>query len=250
MSALSGLRIVITRATHQAEELARPLRELGADVLSLPAIEIGPPEDPQLLAQAAAQCDRYDWIIFSSVNAVEAFLAALPEGASYAGKVATVGDATRRACEEHGLPVLLTPDHFVAESLVAAFADIDLHDHRILIPSAAVTRDVIPTELRRMGALVTVVEAYRNRVPEQAAEQVEALLREPYPDWITFASSSAVTNVVSLAGADRINQMHVASIGPVTSAAARRLGVHVSIEAHTHDVSGLVEALQHVSAVA
>ena len=233
----------MTRASHQAEELAAPLRDLGAEVLLLPMIEIAPPEDSALLEQAASNCNRYDWIIFTSANAVDAFASALPVGFVCEAKIATVGEATRQACEQRGLAVLLTPQEYVAESLVEAFQEYDLHDHRVLIPSAAVTRDVVPVELRKLGALVHVVEAYRNIVPARSQMLVETMLREPYPDWALFASSSAVRNLEKLAGADRINRMQVASIGPVTSATARRLGVHVTAEAQVHDVQGLVSAV-------
>lgn len=249
MEGLKRQRILVTRAAHQAEELAEPLRELGAQVLLLPAIEIAAPEDPQPLLQAAANCNHYDWIIFSSVNAVEAFVGALGPDIHCEAKIATVGEGTRRACEAHHLPVVLTPAEYVAEALTESFSTLELHDRRILIPSAAVTRDVIPTELRKMGALVHVVEAYRNQVPELAPALVEEYLQDPYPDWLTLASSSAAKNLVGLAGAERLNLMRIASIGPVTSGTARRLGLHVSVEAQTHDMAGLVDALLQVAAL-
>lgn len=248
MASLRGLRVVVTRAVHQAEELAAPLRELGAEVLLLPTIAIAPPEDPGPLEQAAAACDRYDWIVFTSANAVEAFAAAIPPELAFKARIATIGEATRSAVERRGWKVTLTPEKYVAESLVTAFAEHDLHDHRVLIPSAAVTRDVIPAELRKLGAVVQTVEAYRNVVPPGASAQVEEILREPFPDWVLFASSSAVTNLVELAGVERVNRMRVATIGPVTTATAHQLGVAVTVEAVPHDAAGLVAALAGVSA--
>src|SRR3954464_6258760 len=98
MRKLDGLRIVVTRATHQAEELAAPLRERGAEVLLLPAIAIAPPPDPRALEQAAAHADQFDWIVFTSANAITAFVAALRQApGGLRGRVATVGSATRAA---------------------------------------------------------------------------------------------------------------------------------------------------------
>ncbi len=244
MSSLRGLRVVVTRGVHQSEELAEPLRERGAEVLLLPLIEIAPPEDSGPLTAAAANCNRYDWIVFTSVNAVHAFASAMPANVVCEAKVATIGAATREACEQYGFAVVLTPAKYVAESLVEAFEDYDLHDHRVLIPAAAVTRDVVPLELRKLGALVSVVEAYRNVIPANAKALVEETICEPYPDWVLLASSSAVRNLVSLAGADKINRTKVASIGPATTATARDLGVHVAVEAPVQHVDGLVHAIE------
>ena len=244
MGSLRGLRVVVTRAAHQAEELTRPLSALGAEVLLLPMIEIAPAKDLQPLQQSAANCNRYDWIIFTSTNAVASFASALPPAISCEASIATVGEATRQACEQHGLSVLLMPAKYVAESLVEAFQDVDLNGKRVLIPSAAVTRDVVPAELRKRGALVEVVEAYRNVVPADAPSRVQQILREPYPDWVLFASSSAVTNLVKLAGAERLNRMRIATIGPATTTTAQDLAVRVTVEARTHDVPGLVHAIE------
>ncbi len=235
---------MVTRAAHQAEELAQPLRELGAEVLLLPTIAIAPPLDPLPLERAAANCNRYDWIVFTSSNAVDAFTSVLPGGIACHAKVATVGMATRKACEEHGMAVSLTPEKYVSEALAEAFQGYNLRDKRVLIPSAAVTRDVVPKDLRKQGALVDVVEAYRTIVPTDVPRCVRELLREPYPDWVLFASSSAVANLADLAGIDRLNRMRIASIGPATTATAQRLGLRVTVEAQTHDLPGLIAAIQ------
>lgn len=219
------------------------LRALGAEALLLPAIEVALPADPEPLRRAANEIERFDWIIFTSANAVEAFSSCLERKPDHFPQIATVGEATRRTCEEHGLNVALTPDKYVAEALVAALSGQEIAGSRVLIPSAAVTRDVVPVELRRLGAQVDVVEAYRNIVPAEAVVIAEQLLREPYPDWITFASSSAVQNIVGLVGAERVNRMRVATIGPVTAATGRSLGVAVTAEAGSFDAPGLVQAI-------
>jgi uroporphyrinogen-III synthase len=114
---------------------------------------------------------------------------------------------------------------------------------RILIPSAAVTRDVVARELRKRGAQVDVVEAYRNMLPPEAGGQAAAIFREPYPDWVTFASSSAVENLVQLIGTERLNRIKIATIGPITSHTVRQHGLTVTAEAKVHTIEGLIDAL-------
>jgi predicted ester cyclase len=141
------------------------------------------------------------------------------------------------------------PAEYVAESLVAAFAPEDLKGKRVLLPRAAVARDLIPSEFAKLGAQVDVVEAYRNVVPANAAERARAIFGEgKKPDWITVTSSSTVRNLVDVAGREALAGVRIASIGPVTSATARELGLTVHAEAKPYTVDGLVEAiLAHTS---
>jgi len=240
---LAGVRIVVTRAVHQAEELAAPLRALGANVILLPTIAIAPPENPAFLREAAAHCDQYDWIIFTSVNAVEAFAAELPPVNNCRARIATVGTATAQAAERCGFVVSLVPEKYVAESLVEACAQQDLTDCHILIPSAAVTRDVVPRGLRKRGAQVDVVETYRNILPPEAAQKTKSIFRKPYPDWVLFASPSAVENLITLIGTEPLRNVSIATIGPVTSQTVLKTGLIVTAEAAVHSVPGLVEAV-------
>jgi uroporphyrinogen III methyltransferase/synthase len=244
LQVLNRLRIVVTRAAHQAEELAAPLRELGAEVILLPVIAIAPPLDPEPLRRGAHQCSDYDWIIFTSANAVAAFVAELPVApGDLRARVAAVGAATREAAEQQGFRVTITPGKYVAESLVAAFAQEDLRGRRILVPSAAVTRDVVVAELRNRGAQVDSVVAYRNVIPADAAQRSCQIFQPPYPDWVIFASSSAVENLVKLVGAGALSPVRIASIGPITSQTVRAHGLTVHAEAQVHSVEGLVEAV-------
>jgi uroporphyrinogen III methyltransferase/synthase len=241
---LKGIRVLITRATHQAEDLAVPLRALGSEVVLLPVIAIAPPSDPEPLRLAAQNAQTYDWIIFTSANAVDAFAAQLkcPPG-NLEAHIATVGAATRDAALAKGFTVHVTPDRYVAESLLDAFSAHDITGLRILIPSAAVTRDLIPGKLRERGAHVDVVETYRNVLPDDARERASAIFREPYPGWVLFASSSAVDNLVELVGADRLHHTKIASIGPITSATIRKHGLNVHAEADPHTTEGLIRAI-------
>ncbi len=238
------MRVVVTRAAHQAEELAAPLRKLGVEVILLPVIGIAPPADPRPLQRAAADCNSYDLIIFSSVNGVDAFVRELPGNApEIKARIATVGAATREAAEQSGLKVSITPDRYVAESLVEALGREEVKGLRILIPSAAVTRDVIASELRRRGAQVELVEAYRNVLPSGAEAHAREVFQEPFPDWVFFASSSAVDNLVQLVDVEALRRTRIASIGPVTSSAVRKHGLELCVEADPHTVQGLVNAV-------
>jgi len=234
------IRVVVTRAEHQAEELAGPLRANGFTVVLIPTIGIAPPSDPEALVRAAESCNTYDWVVFTSANAVSALADA---GAVVKAPVAAIGIATKKAAEQLGWNVLMTPQSYVAESLIEAFAKEDLANRRILIPSAAVTRDIVPEALRLRGAYVDVVEAYRNVAPEAAESRAREVFREPFPEWVTFASPSAVENLVTILGPEPISHSRIASIGPVTSAAVRKHGLTVAVEPDEHTIAGLVEAL-------
>jgi uroporphyrinogen-III synthase len=239
MLPLSGLRIVVTRAAHQAEELAEPLRERGAIPILLPAIGIAPPTNPEPLAHALANLPRYDWIVLTSVNAIRA----VGEQPACRARIATVGAATREFAEAHGWRVSVTPETYVAESLVAALGVEDLQGCRILIPSVAIARDVVREELARRGALVDVVEAYRNVMPAELPARAATVFQPPFPDWITFASSSAVGNLLSVISVETLRHSKIASIGPVTSETIRRHSLTVAAEPVAHTVAALVEAI-------
>jgi len=241
---LAGKRVVVTRAMDQAEELAAPLRALGAEAILLPMIAIVAAADPAPLREAAAQCDSYDWIIFSSANAVLFFAAELPvPRGSCRSRIACIGAATSEIAEKEGFTVSLVPERFVSESLLDSLGTEEIKGRRILIPSAAVTREVLPKELRRRGAVVDVVEAYRNILPADAGERAAAVFRDPYPDWATFTSASAFENLLSVMDREKLKRVRIGTIGPVTSDAVRKHGFAVGAEATPHSVAGLVHAL-------
>jgi uroporphyrinogen III methyltransferase/synthase len=243
---LFGKRIVVTRAREQADALGSRLGALGAGVIALPTIEIRPPADSAPLDHAIASLDTYDWLIFTSANGVRFFLDRLDAGANdlrhLRAKICAIGPATRAAVEALHLKVDLMGREYVAESLLEAFAAQDMAGRRVLLPRAAVARDLVPAGLTRRGAHVDVVEAYRTVAPEHLAEQArEALACRP--DCLTFTSSSTVRNLVQAAGADALRGIPVASIGPVTTQTARELGVEVATQAKVFTVEGLVAAI-------
>ena len=239
---LFGQRIVITRDHRQSRDLAEPLEALGAEVIALPVIEIQPPADPGPLALAMQRLDTYDWIIFTSVNGVRRFVAGLDDIRKLRGKIAAIGPATCAAVEALHLKADCMPAEYVAESLLEALASEDLKGKRVLLPRAAVARDVVPAELAKRGAIVDVVEAYRTEAPANLSDRAKYVLARK-PHWITFTSSSTVKNMVGEVGVEALAGIKIASIGPITSATARELGLHVDVEAEPHTMTGLVEAM-------
>jgi uroporphyrinogen III methyltransferase/synthase len=245
---LFGKRIVVTRAKEQADALSARLRALGAGVIELPTIEIRPAPDYTPLDRAIANLGSYDWLIFTSANGVRFFLERLDASStdlrSLGARLCAIGPATRAAVEALHLKVDLMGKEYVAEGLMEAFAAHDLAGKRVLLPRAAVARDLVPAELARRGALVDVVEAYRTAAPEQAVRQAAEIFGGARkPDCITFTSSSTVRNFAAAAGAAALEGVAVASIGPITTRTARDLGIEVTAEASVFSVDGLVEAI-------
>ncbi len=245
---LFGQRIVITRDRAQAGSLSSSLRELGADVVTLPTIEIRPAEDWGPLDEAIERLDSYDWLIFTSVNGVRFFLDRLDESKrdlrALRARICTIGPATRAAVEAAHLKVDLMPTEYVAESLLDAFRGVNLDQARVLLPRAAVARDVVPVELRKRGALVEVVDAYRNAVPAGAGERARKVFdAKRKPDWITFTSSSTVKNFLAIAGPESLSGVRVASIGPITSETAKMHGIAITVEANPFTMEGLTQAI-------
>jgi len=242
---LFGRRIVVTRAREQADALGAKLRSLGAEVIEMPTIEIVGASDYAPLDHAIAELPNYDWLIFTSVNGVRYFLERLDHSQqdlrALRARICAIGEATKHAVEALHLKVDLMGEEYVAESLVEALTKFDLAGKRVLLPRAAIARDVLPRALRDRGACVDVVEAYRTEVPESALQQAEQIFGGPRkPDWITFTSSSTVQNFVEAAGAKVLEAVKVASIGPVTTATAKRLGLVVTVEASPYSTEGLV----------
>lgn len=249
---LSGKRILVGRAAHQAAALSDKLRELGAKVIEVPFIEIRPPASWQELDQAIARLLDYDWLIFTSGNGVAMFFARLQQlGKSEADllhlDIAAIGPATRKAVETHGLPVDVVPEKYVAESVVEALED-EVKGKRVLLVRAKVARDVIPRELTGLGAKVDVAEAYETVLPGTSAAAIRVVLRDPEqrPHAITFTSSSTVHNFLDLLGQENrplLAGVKLASIGPVTSEVLREKGLRADIQAAEYTVPALVEAI-------
>jgi uroporphyrinogen-III synthase len=258
---LSGLRVLVGRAPHQASALSSGLRALGAEVVEIPFIEIRKPRSYQPLDSALNNIRNYDWLILTSVNGVEAVWQRLKtlrieKKALQHLKVAAIGPATQTAIETRGLKVAVVPRHYVAESVVESLR-VQVKGKRVLLARARVARDVIPRELGKLGAEVDVVEAYETIIPQSSRASIRELLTgaSPRPNLIIFTSSSSVRNFVALVGdellrgrgrprhTNRLSGIQFASIGPVTSSTLRELGLPVDIEAKQYTIPGLIKAI-------
>lgn len=243
---LAGLRVLITRTRHQASTLADQLKALGATTLLIPTIEIAPPESFKGFDAALAVLETYDWLIFTSANAVEAFHRR-PKTLTKIPNIAVIGPATARAVEAIGLHVSLMSPQFVAESLAAALAPYAAQAKMLLV-RAAEARDILPDALTAAGAILTVADAYRNQVPAAAIPALELLFADPtrHPHAITFTSASTATNLFSLLEAASLGLPHevaLASIGPITSRTLIDLGHPPHVEATEPTIPALVHAL-------
>jgi len=255
---LRGVRVLVGRARHQAGALSSGLRKLGAEVLEIPFIEIRKPRSYKPLDSALKNLANYEWLILTSVNGVEAVWERtkklrLSKKQLAHLKVAAIGPATQKAMEKRGVRVDVVPEEYVAESVVDSLRG-NIAGKRVLLARGKVARDVIPRELRKLGAQVDVVEAYETVVPQSSRTRLRAVLKDPKlrPHVITFTSSSTVRNFCALLtergrGRPRhtsvLDGIRFASIGPVTSSTLRELGLRVGIEAKEYTIPGLIKAI-------
>lgn len=251
MLPLHNRRILITRAREQASALKEQLEAFGAVVIAIPTIEIVPPQSYDPLDQAIAQLDDFGWLLFTSANAVEVFVQRLRSEKPMADTaslpmIAVIGPSTARAVEEAGLSVMLQPPSYVAESLAEALAPYAKGSHMLLI-RAEEARNVLPEALTRAGASVSIVPAYRNKIPMKSIGEIREIFASDFrPDVITFTSASTARNLRALLEAGSLNlpaEVALASIGPITSQAVRELGYEPAIEAAEPTISALVEAI-------
>ncbi len=260
---LHGRRVVVTRARAQASGLAARLRGLGADVVELPAIRVEPRLGTREARDAVGHLADYALVCLTSPNGVrllfEAMAAAgldaralgggtkkkqVESGADEAAPadtvVAAIGPGTARELRRHGIVADVIPERFVAEALVEALADVEVEGRRVLVARAAEARDILPDALRERGAEVDVVALYETVRESPEESEIE---RAQSADYVTFTSSSTVTNLVEALGDRFPGNARVVSIGPVTSEAARNAGLEVDVEAERHDIDGLLDAL-------
>ncbi len=252
---LFGKRIVVTRAREQASDLVKALTDLGARCLEYPTIRIASPEDFGPLDAALRGLSGFDWVIFTSVNGVEAFFQRLfHQGKDVRAlgqvKTAVIGPATQKKLLEFGLRSDIVPESFRAESVVAAFSGEPLEGKKILLPRALEARPVLPEELKKRGAEVVEVASYRTEAVREGAGAILDLLEEKGVDLITFTSSSTVKHFKALLPESRFASLmrgvRVASIGPITSDTARTLGFTVHVTAESYTIPGLVEAIRRL----
>ena len=253
---LFGKRVLITRPREQAEEFVQLLEAAGADPVEAPMIRISPPADYDSLDEACARAGSFHWIVFSSTNAVDAFVERLlltPQDLRvlHGVKLCAVGAATANRLAHFGLKVDLTPAEYRAEALLQAISEgADVTGLEVLLPHGDIGRELLADELRKRGANVTEAIAYRTVIAEAAREgepDIYRMLLERRIDVVTFTSPSSVRNFVKVLGAepaaDLLATTIVASIGPVTAEAAAQCHIKTTIVPPTYTVPALVAAI-------
>lgn len=240
------MRVVVTRAAHQAAELTAAFEAAGFTVENLPLLDVLPPADSRPLERAASELALYDWLVFTSSNAVEAFLPLAGGALPPRLRVAVVGPATAEALRAYDIEPHLTATRADAEGLLEDLAPLVDRSRRVLLPQAADARPTLAEGLSRAGAEAVAVVAYDKGVPPDARERAARLFAETPIGWVTFTSPRIVRHFVELFGEDwerRRPELRAASIGPVTTAELRRQGVEEIAEAAAPGEEGLVEAV-------
>ena len=249
---LFGKTIVITRARAQASDLVSKLSKLGANCIQIPTIQITPPKDITPLEDSIKNIDQYDWLVFTSVNGVKFFfntLFKMGKDVRILGhlKFACIGPVTKERLKDYGIICDILPQTYRAESVIDAFADIDMAKKKVLLPRAKIARTILPEELTKMGARVDEVAAYETTLNDEGKEELITLLRNNEIDVITFTSSSTVSNFMSLLKPEEaeglMKDVITASIGPITSETARSLDIEPDIEANEFTIQGLTDSL-------
>ncbi|MBT8467189.1 MAG: uroporphyrinogen-III synthase, partial [Deltaproteobacteria bacterium] len=249
---LFGKRVLVTRAVRQAGALAALLRDEGAQAILAPTIRLAPVEDLAPLRDSIAGLNRYDWILFTSSNSVEIVLSTIEEAGldlrALAGvKVCAIGGKTRLALRSRGIVADLVPEDARAEGVLAQLGPLLRRGSRVLLPRAEIAREVLPDSIRELGAEVDVVAVYRNLPPAPTeAERIRAFVDSSESDAVLFTSSSTVRNLVELLGpaaADRLGELDLFSIGPVTSQTAESLGLTIAATSAAQTIESLVETV-------
>jgi uroporphyrinogen III methyltransferase/synthase len=242
--------VLVTRPREQAAELTHALEAAGAEVINAPLIQIKPPLDPDPLQHAATRADSFDWVVFASVNAVDAFMRARGPWVRPVGrgtKFCAVGPATAGQLLRYGIHADLVPSESTAEGIATALLATGVTSPTsVLIPRADIGRDHTARALERAGAAVTEVVAYRTVEENAIPGDVVASLRSGSIHVVTFTSASAVRAFANIFGDDTatvLNRTVVAVIGPTTAHAAAAAGMTIAIQPAQYTVAALVDAI-------
>lgn len=251
---LFGRRIVVTRAREQASEFLRGLDRLGAECIEFPTIQVLPPESWNRLDRAIKALENYQWLVFTSVNGVKYFLMRLEalgrDVRDLKGlKIGAIGPKTAGCWHQLGIKPDLMPEEYRAEAVAECFKKEGAKGVRVLIPRAAEAREVLPQELKKMGAHVEVVPAYRTIKPDHDTRRVREMLENAAIDVVTFTSSSTVRNFVEMfdVGIEELVEwmadVVVACIGPVTARTAQENGFSVQLIPPVYTIEALTDSI-------
>ncbi len=248
---LSGKRVMITRPSQQSSSMLKLVQDQGGEAWLFPSIAIAPPKDKLSMRNALEEIHQYHWIVFTSVNGVEAFFKALHklkrDARSLSSiKFSAIGSKTAEALKSYGIIADYTPDIYTSEALVKGLKQQLSKNDRILIPRAEEAPKVFQY-LKEGGHYINEVPAYRTIASQAQASMARQMLEEGKMDVLTFTSASTVTHFINAMGFDDpktiLSKTLIACIGPVTARQVRAFGLKVSIEAQQSTTEGLMDAI-------
>ncbi len=250
---LFGKTIVVTRSREQASEFADQLYEYGAQIIEFPTIEIAKPDTVQSLDEAINNIQSYDWLVFTSINGVDAFFQRLFElGKDIRElkgiKVCAIGPATEDGIRKYYIKVDCRPPKFVAESVVDELKKVTtIKGERFLLPRADIARSFLPEELQKLGGKVIDLVAYKTIMAQPRNINLADKIRNGEVHIVTFTSSSTVRNFAEIIGKENLlalnSHVQYASIGPITTQTAEEMGFRITIKANEYTIPGLVSAI-------
>lgn len=247
---LFGKRVIVTRARSQASRLVAQLEDLGAEVLEFPTIEIVPVEDPRPLDEALKNIDKYDWLMFTSSNAVRGLAARMDalgiDSRSLAHlKFGVNGPSTARALGEIGIKPDAIPNEYLASAMIDLLNEREITPRNVLFPRSSIGRETLANGLRDMGANVDEIVAYSTQSPANTGEHIRAAYEQGV-DYTTFTSSSTARNMVELLGGspDLINTSRTVMIGPITADTVKELDINIDLMSPEQSIAGIIEAIK------
>lgn len=248
---LFGKTVLVTRARAQVSKITEKLEALGARCIELPAIRIVPPADGyEAIDAALSLLSSYDWLIFTSTNGVDAFFGRLFAASKDARdlartRVAAIGKSTAARLKDYGIIADIVPEEFRAEGISSALKGELAPSERVLIPRAQEAREILPENLREYGAIVDVAPVYETVMADEDAAQVRKMLAAGEIDFVTFASSSTVKNLIKLIGdISLLKKARGIAIGPITAQTCEELGLKPAAVAREYTIDGIVEAIR------
>ncbi|MEW9122172.1 MAG: uroporphyrinogen-III C-methyltransferase [Thermotaleaceae bacterium] len=249
---LFGKKVLVTRTRQQASTLSKRIEDLGGEAIEFPTIQIEKPENFDEIDKAIGEIEKYQWLIFTSVNGVQAFFERMKRlnfdiRLLYKAKLCAIGPATAKALEDMGFTIEYIPEEYKAEGIIEGLAEKIKEGEHVLLPRADIAREVLISELEKLGARVDNIHVYRTVIPEQNRELLKDLLIKNAIDVITFTSSSTVRNFIHILGDENrelLNTIKIAVIGPITEETTKALGIHIDIRAKEYTIDGLVSAIQ------